>query len=374
MPPRLIRAPGRVNLIGEHIDYHNLPVLPMALEQEIRVLFEPRADRIIRIASAQGYPPREFLWEQRIEPYAPGDWGNYAKAAAQAVAGHWGVRRGIEATVDGNIAPAAGLSSSSALVTAFSLALLDAAGIAATFEELMAVLPEGEHYVGTRGGGMDHAACLAGREGHALYVEFSPVRATPVPVPSEWRFFVAHSLVRAEKSSARKEEYNARRQAGRRALERLGASSYRALLAETPPERLPELAARLEPGERRAFRHVTSEALRVEEAAAALRNADAAHFGELLDASHASLRDDLGVSCPALDELTAACRAAGAWGARVTGAGFGGCAVALVEAAQAASFRRRLEALFYASRPERREFPGYLIETRPAAGALAHLG
>src|SRR5688572_9583988 len=156
----MISAPGRVNPIGEHIDYHGLPVLPMAIGRGVRLTYQARADRRISVASPR-YGRREFEWTPDLTPVAVGDWENYLRAAAQAVSGKWGAGRGVDAEVESNLPPAAGLSSSSALLVAMTLALLRANGYEPAFEELMEVLPEGEQFVGTRGGGMDHAACLA---------------------------------------------------------------------------------------------------------------------------------------------------------------------------------------------------------------------
>ena len=319
-----VEAPGRVNLIGEHIDYHGLPVLPMALERRVRIEFRPRTDRRISVSS-NGHGPREFEWSEALTPVAQGDWENYLRAAARAVAQKWGVGTGLDATIHSDLPEAAGLSSSSALIVACTLALLRANGIEASFEELMEVLPEGEHFVGTRGGGMDHAASLASRTGCASLIEFAPLSIRHVPIPAGWRFLVAHSGITAEKSGAVRERYNARRKAGSTALERLGAASYRELLDED----VASLAASLSTLEEQdAFLHTTGEALRVREAVAAMERADAAGFGRLLRESHASLRDRLHVSCPALDRLVEAATASGALGARLTGAGFGGCIVA----------------------------------------------
>lgn len=188
----------------------------------------------------------------------------------------------------------------------------------------MEVLPDGEQFVGTRGGGMDHAACLSARAGHATLIEFQPLSVRPIPVPPGWSFLVAHSGVTAEKSGGVRERYNARRKAGTTALARLGAASYREVLGGD----LAAMAASLPTVEERdAFLHVTSEAQRVRDAVAAMERVDAATFGRLLGESHASLRDRLHVSCPELDRLVAAALDSGAIGARLTGAGFGGCAV-----------------------------------------------
>ena len=192
-----VAAPGRVNLIGEHIDYHGLAVLPMALGRSIRLAWRERPDGRIRAASSGQYGMREFEWTPGLERVAAGDWENYLRAAAQAVGGKWGVGRGIDAAIVSDLPPAAGLSSSSALIVAFTLGLLRANGYNPSFEELMEVLPEGEQFVGTRGGGMDHAASLVSRPGFASRIEFEPLAVRHIPIPPSWGFLVAHSGVTA---------------------------------------------------------------------------------------------------------------------------------------------------------------------------------
>ncbi len=359
-----VSAPGRVNLIGEHIDYHGLAVLPMAIGRSIRMGFRRRGDRRIRVASG-AYGVREFEWTEKLAPVERGDWENYLRAAAQAVSAKWGVGGGIDAAIASDLPAAAGLSSSSALIVATTLGLLRANGYDPTFEELMEVLPEGEHFVGTRGGGMDHAASLASRPGHASLVEFEPLHVRHVPVPEDWRFVVAHSLVTAEKSGTARERYNAVRQAGAGALAKLGVRSYGEI--EEDPATL--IATLEDCGERDAFEHVAGEARRVADAVAAMERADAARFGALLLASHASLRDRLKVSCPELDSLVTAAMESGALGARLTGAGFGGCAVVLTTARELEDVRHGIEERFY------RGLAGFdaeqhLIDALPAPGAL----
>src|SRR5262249_14354285 len=134
---------------------------------------------------------------------------------------------GVDAEIHSDLPAAAGLSSSSALLVAFTLGLLRANGYNPSFEELMAVLPDGEQFVGTRGGGLDHAAVLASRAGGASLISFAPAAVRHVPVPPGWAFLIADSGVRAEKSGAAREEYNARRAAGTAALARLGLRTYR---------------------------------------------------------------------------------------------------------------------------------------------------
>lgn len=359
-----VSVPGRVNLIGEHIDYHNLSVLPMAIQRRVSTTFDARHDSMI-CASSQGYADRSFPLTE-LTPFPAGDWGNYLKAAAKMIARRWTLVRGIDATVTSDLSCAAGLSSSSALLTGFALALLHANGIDPSIGELMELLPEGEQYVGTRGGGMDHAAVLASRAGCALLVDFAPFRFEPIPIPPGWTFLVAHSLTVAEKSGALKAEYNARRTAGMEALRKLGFSSYREALNEPAPDRL---AAPLPADQRAAFLHVVSEAKRIESAVTALRSNDIEHFGELLSASHKSLRDRLLVSNPALDELVECAGAAGALGARLTGAGFGGCAIILTRTNNLEQVHSGLLTTFYARRAAFNE-EGHLMVATPSTGAL----
>jgi galactokinase len=358
---RTVWAPGRVNLIGEHIDYHGLPVLQIALDRRVCVEYRPRADRRIHAQSA-GYETREFEWTADLAPVAAGDWENYLRAAARTAAARWRVTHGIDAVVTSDLPAAAGLSSSSALLVAFTLALLETNGVRPSFEELMGVLPDGEQFVGTRGGAMDHAAALASRAGCASLIEFAPLAVRHIPVPEDWSFLVAHSLHTAEKSGAAREEYNLRRAAGTTALERLGLKTYR--------EAVPEMAERLEPGrERDAFLHVATEARRVRAAVEAMEQRDAAGFGRLLLKSHASLRDRLRVSCNALDQLVDEAMSAGALGARVTGAGFGGCAVVFCRKRDVESVRERLLLDVYLGRPEFDESQ-HLFEAHAGPGAL----
>jgi galactokinase len=323
-------VPGRANLIGEHIDYHGHAVLPIALQRGIRVRFRARSDRRI-LAASTGYGTREFEWTGGLERAAAGDWENYLRAAAQTVAGRWGVGSGIDAVIESDLPAAAGLSSSTALLTAITLALLRANGWRASFEELMDILPDGEQFVGTRGGGMDHAAVLGSHAGCASLICFNPVAIRHVPVPADWAFLVADSGVRAEKSGAVREHYNAIR------------------FSQSDEVRL----------------HVRTEAERVYRAVLALEQHDAAGFGRLLLDSHESLRDRLRVSTPELDRLVEAAISSGALGARLTGAGFGGCAIVFCRRSELHRVRTGMADRYFSGDPSR------LIEADPSAGALA---
>ncbi|MFL6354922.1 MAG: galactokinase [Bryobacteraceae bacterium] len=369
----VVSVPGRVNLIGEHIDYHDLPVLPMGIQRRIWIAFRIRRDSLIRAISAGPYGEREFHLPAHADPGLLGDWANYLRAAAHAVNSRWTLTRGIDAAITSNLPPAAGLSSSSALLVGFTLALLKANNISPNFGELMEILPEGEQQVGTRGGAMDHAAVLGCKEGCALLVNFAPLEISPIPIPDGWSFIVAHSLTTAEKSGGMRSEYNGRRTAGAHALKQLGFASYRSAMETHSHGELAALASQSGQGqlgddEMRSFLHVVTEGFRVEEAVAALQRADATVFGKLLSASHASLRDQLRVSSPALDSLVEIAHRSGALGARLTGAGFGGCVVILCKASDNERLRANLVKNYYSQHPNF-DPENHIIVAEPSSGA-----
>ncbi len=237
----------------------------------------------------------------------------------------------------GDIPAEAGLSSSSALVVGAFLAL----GPAGDRRELAEEARLAERYVGTLSGGMDQAISLLGQAGHALRIDFEPLRIEPVPVPEEIVIVVAHSGVHAAKSGAAREAYNARVRECAQAARCLGAEPGKTLAAVDPSSRM-ALDRIDDPVLRRRARFVFEEAERVELAVAALGSADLPRLGALLNASHAGLRDDYEVSHPAVDRLVERALAAGASGARVVGAGFGGCIVAVCDAEAAPDLCREL--------------------------------
>jgi len=373
---RVARAPGRVNLIGEHTDYNGLPVLPMALDREIVLAFEPRADRrvILRNSDAR-FPAIDFELGEEIPPDAGGAWGNYVRAAGQALWREAGPLVGIEGEVSSTLPVASGLSSSSAMVVATAIALLDASHKSVPRERLMDLLARGERYVGLEGGGMDQAISLGGVAGSALRIDFRPsLTLTPVRVPEAWRVIVAPSLVEARKSAGAKDAYNARVRECREALARgtgHGARDYQELLARVSvPEALAAARPLLDDVLFRRFRHVVTEGARVDAAVEALRAADLAAFGALLRASHASLRDDYEVSSKELDELVAISEGAGAAGARLTGAGFGGSIVAVASSDFSDAVLSALSRDYY--RP--RGVPSAAFVAVPSAGARVAWG
>jgi len=369
-----------VNLIGEHIDYAGLPVFPMALQREVRVAFRPRDDGLVLAATTDpSYAPCHFEAGRHIEPYDDGDWGNYLKAAVQGMVLAYGLERGFDAVIDSTVPVAAGLSSSSALVIATALALAGSNDSEPDPIELAELMAAAEQYVGTRGGGMDQAISAGAREGHAARVEFDPLRITPVPVPADWRFVVAHTLVQAHKSGEAREGYNRRRGeteealarvAGRLELPATEVRSYRDLLERVSgPDALAIARECLEGDLLKRFRHVVTENERVVRAEVAMRAGALTGFGMLMNGSHVSLTEDYEVSIPELDELVGIARAAGAVGARLTGAGMGGCIVALVAEGRANDVVSRLAGTYYAEREWGGSLDDHLFVAEPAPGA-----
>ena len=409
--PRVCRAPGRVNLIGEHTDYNGLPVLPMAIDRAVRIAFSSTSDHSIRLHNTNpAFPAVSFENISDIAPSPIGSWDNYCKAAVQALNLHFGVSShpGMAMLVYGDIPPAAGLSSSSAFVVACALAYLAVLGKSLDADisrvALAALLADAEQYVGTRGGGMDQAIILLARDAEATKIDFFPLRTERVTLLPNHTFVICNSLVKAEKSGEALHRYNEGPLTCRliRALvekriqedfgddvriERLGDlwlgnlclthAEVADIFAQTFPQETTPLAQAAKAlgigideirkrwlGDLREpdtgfrlqarARHQRTEYQRVEAARDALLAGDAEELGRLMNASHASCANDYAVSCPELDLLVSSARNAGALGARLTGAGFGGCAVSLVPTRLLDAFRARVTEEYYAPLRDKR--------------------
>jgi len=290
-----VRAPGRVNLIGDHTDYNDGFVLPLAIDRECRVTAElidgPRLrTRWSELGDATSAFIAEEVW--------------FALGLAEV---------GVELSVSSTVPIGAGLSSSSALAVAVGAALCAVAGIDLEPRELARVCRDAEESAtGVPSGIMDQLVSVLGVEGHALLIDCRSLEVTPIPVPDV--VVVESGVQRSLAESA----YAERRAECEAVARRLGLAALR-------DATLDQVA-----GEPRA-RHVVSENARVLAAADALRAGDLAALGRLMLESHASLRDDYEVSTPELDAIVDELVAAGAAGARLTGAGFGGCVVAVAD-------------------------------------------
>ncbi len=326
------RAPGRVNLIGGHVDYSDGLVLPAAVELEVGLAFAPRDDRRVRIYSADFDETVEFDIDE-LTPGSEQGWPAYPAGVAWVFAQHGLSPRGLDAAVAGNIPIGGGLSSSAALEIAFAAAFRQVSEIDLPNLQMARLAQAAEnHYVGVNCGIMDQVASACAEPGSAILLDCRSLDYRRVPIPAALRIVVIDSGVKRE---LRTSEYNRRRSECEEAVSRLSAfdDEIRAL-RDVTPEQLHTLIRHLPaPLDRRA-RHVVGEIERVRLAAAALEHGETERFGELMFASHRSSRDDYQVSIEELDALVElAARAPGVVGARLTGAGFGGCTVNVVSAA-----------------------------------------
>jgi galactokinase len=397
------RAPGRVNLIGEHTDYSGLPVLPVAINRSTIVVAATSTTGQIELANADPiWPPRRFTIERQIPPYETGDWANYVKAAIQGVIDRFSERgrwRGASMVIDSTVPPAAGLSSSAALTVSTAIAYMAINELELDPLETATMVARSERYVGTQGGAMDQSVSILGRRDHALFIEFDPIRARAVQMPPNVTLVVADSREVADKSGTVRGEYNRRvvecglaaRILGRvlkldgmkilgdvvRAIPKWTAANLVEQLAASSPAQLgadlkeaanilgvsqsaldAELlghgSSRIALDSSRPLeilkraRHVLNETERVIAAANVLGAGRLDEMGTLMNASHQSLADDFECSTPRLDAIVECARRGGALGARLTGAGFGGSIVALCDTASAGQVIESIDRGYYA--------------------------
>lgn len=335
--PFLVVAPGRVNLIGEHTDYNEGFVLPIAIERAMDIAAAPRDDERVRVHSVLFDQTVKFTTRDvgRDEESTSG-WSDYVRGVTWEFARMGHRLRGMDAVIWGDVPIAAGLSSSAALEVATALALDTANGLNTDRRELALLCQRAENeFVGVKCGIMDMFVSLMARAGHALLIDCRSLEYEHVPIPSnEVVIIVADSRVAR---GLRDSEYNERRaqcQQGVKILRR-HLPGIRAL-RDVTLEDLEQYAGELPEVTYRRCRHVVTENQRVLDSVAALRAGDVTRFGELMSESHASLRDCYEVSSDELDLLVeTATDVEGVLGSRLTGAGFGGCTVTLADAAAA---------------------------------------
>ena len=394
----VIRAPGRVNLLGEHTDYNGYPVMPMAINREIFVCVSPSDDGNVTISNTnKRFIDRSFSLHSPIQPYPSGDWGNYVKAAIVGLLPHVLEKvekpKGFFALYSGNIPLAAGLSSSSAMVVASALTFLHINNIDMPPLQLAEILAKAERFVGTEGGGMDQAITLMGQKGQALKIDFFPLQAIPISIPEDYEIIICNSLIRAPKTEEAMNSYNRRPIECRLTAALIANSLHKSCDISFEPKRLSDVDNKileipktiyfkaieealippiltidqlckklslsnealtekyltLKSGKiftpppdgfkiAQRYRHVLLETKHVETAVSALINGEALKFGELMNGSHRSCKEDYEISIPEIDKLVSLALLHGASGARITGAGFGGCTVNLVPKPKVDSF------------------------------------
>jgi galactokinase len=339
-PPASVgRAPGRVNLIGEHTDYNAGLVLPVALPHATYAAARPRADGLLRITSGQ----QDEAWEGTLDELGPGSvegWAGYAAGVAWALreAGH--DLPGVDLLVDSRVPVGAGLSSSAALECSVGVALLDLLGadLAEQAQGLIdAAIRAETEVVGAPTGGMDQTVGVRGRAGAALLIDFDSHESTPVPLD-----LAGHTLLVTDtrvSHALTDGGYGSRRADCERAAAALGVPTLRAATLEA-------VDALTDDRVRRRARHIVTEIARVTDTVEALDRGAWDEVGRLFDASHRSMRDDFEISCPELDCAVAVAVQAGAVAARMTGGGFGGSSVAVVPDERVDAVMRAVDAAF----------------------------
>ncbi len=363
-PSVFVRSPGRVNLIGEHTDYNDGFVLPIAIERQITAAVAPRKDRQVRFASAQADVQVDLTLDETIHPGQP-TWANYCRGVAAGLVAAGIKLTGADIFFSSDIPLGGGLSSSAALEVATAICLLAAAGRtdALSHRELALLCQKAEHeFAGAPCGIMDQSIVVMGKAGRALMLDCRDGSTKHIPFDDpKIVVLVADTKVKHDIADG---GYAARRDQCYAAAKKLGVKSLRdadaAVIAAAGKK------GTLAGKELMRARHVAGEIQRTIQAAEALQGGDYKRFGKLMYASHESLRDDYEVSCDELDAVVTLARdCKGVYGARMTGGGFGGCAIILADAGRADEISQTVTKGF----AERFGHACPIFATRAAAGA-----
>lgn len=344
----IVRSPGRVNLIGEHTDYNQGFVLPIAIEPAIKILAAPRKDNVVVLFSENYQERVEFKLDSIIR--SPGqNWINYPKGVISILINRGLMEQGFAAMIHSDIPVGAGLSSSAAFEMAIAYTAQQLFGFELSAIEMIKLCQQAENeFVGVQCGIMDQFIIRLGKENTALLIDCRSLTYEHVPMPGDkYRIVICNSGV---KRGLLDSEYNSRRQqchGGAKLLQKY-LPKIQSLRDVSWSEFLKYQTELPEPIAKRC-RHVISENQRVLDAVAALKQNDLILFGQLMNQSHTSLRDDFQVSCKELDILAEiAQHIDGCLGSRMTGAGFGGCTVSLVESNKIDYFKVQLKGKYFA--------------------------
>ena len=339
---KVVRAPGRVNLIGEHTDYNDGFVMPVAIEPGVWIAIAPRADRKLR-AYSQNFSESAEVDLDESHPRPHGHWSDYVQGLAVMLQKNAGYQlRGANLLIFGDLPIGSGLSSSAAIEVATGLALLENSGSTINRVELAKLCRGSENeFVGAHVGIMDPFISCNGRAGHALMLDCRSLDYRLLPIPDGVDLVICNTMVKHALATG---EYNTRRaeceEGGRRLSQRL---PHVLALRDVSVEDLDRYGKDLPENIYKRCRHVVTENVRVRDAAAALEKADLAALGRLMAESHVSLKDDYEVSCLELDLMVdIAAQIDGVYGARMTGGGFGGSTVNLVDKKAVPDFQRRV--------------------------------
>lgn len=328
--PLIVRAPGRVNIIGEHTDYNDGFVMPMAIDRAVWIALRPRQDSLVRLWSIDFDDWGEFDLGQLRK--AKG-WLEYPKGMAWALQEAGYTLNGWEAVIAGDVPRGSGLSSSAALEMATARAFHEVSGFAWDAKEMARLGQRCENdWVGANTGIMDQLISAAGKKGYALKIDCRSLELEAVALPQNTFIVVMDTMTRHSHTDS---GYNERRAQCEEAARHFAVNALR----DVSLEQFEAGRAGLSPVVMRRARHVIRENRRTLDAASAMQQADAVRLGQLMNESHDSLRDDFEVSNDALNTMVDIARAqTGCYGARMTGGGFGGCAVALIDRRVADAF------------------------------------
>jgi galactokinase len=366
-PTFAVRSPGRVNLIGEHVDYNDGFVLPMAVPLQTDLLIRPREDKRVILHSPVFNDTREFDLDNLTKQ---GAWIDYAQGVASELEKRGVALRGFEGVVTTNVPLASGLSSSASFEVGVALALLHAAGEEKAPAEVALISQAAENnFVGVNCGIMDQMAVAACTKDHALLLDCRSLDMEQVPLNLDgYAIVVTDSDAPRELASS---AYNERRAQCERGLAVLQVYVPEAKsLRDITPEQVNRYAGELEEVDYKRVKHVVDEIARTQEAVEQLRAGDLHAFGARMNESHFSLRDLYEVTSAELDWLTEwARRQPGVLGSRMTGAGFGGCTVTLIEADKAEGFIARLIPEYKAAMD--RDARAWITTAAPGAQVLA---
>ncbi len=362
-----VQAPGRVNLIGEHTDYNDGLVLPCAIDYRTVIVARPRDDRRVRVVAAdyEGAVD-EYALDAPIERLEAPMWANYVRGVVRELVERGLPMQGMDLAISGDVPQGAGLSSSASLSVAVCRLFATLPGFEALSPIDMALVAQRAEndFVGCKCGNMDQISSAFGVQDHVLMIDCRSLEVEPVPIPPDAAIMIFNSHVtRGLVDSA----YNARREQCEAAARHFGLPALRDLDLAT----LEAHGAELDPVVLKRARHVVTENARVLAAAQALAAGDLARLGELMAASHASMRDDFEITVPAIDQLVGIVKTAigAAGGVRMTGGGFGGCVVAVVPRGLVEAARTAVEQSYTAPSGSRATI--YVCRAAAGAGVLA---
>jgi galactokinase len=331
LPELLVRAPGRVNLIGEHTDYNDGFVLPMAIDRAVWIALRPRGDRRVLISSLEMETPGDFSLDDLQK--GGRDWYEYLKGVAWALSGAGYDLQGWEGVMSSDVPVGAGLSSSAAIEMATARAFAQVAGFDWDPVRMAQAGRKAENsWMGVSSGIMDQMASAACLAGHALFLDCRSMYYENIPLPDGVAVVVLDTATRRGNVDS---GYNERFEQCQTAAHHFGVKALR----DVSPQELLEKGQSLDEVVYRRARHIVTENQRVLESIEAMRAGNLVRLGLLLDASHVSMRDDFEITNEALNTMVSvARRLPGCYGARMTGGGFGGCAMALVDAGKVENF------------------------------------